>query len=95
MSDYIDNLALKLEEKIEGTMAAAEADPNYAWLHGKLLLLNAQLSQHHWKYRQAKFNGRAAQVQRHAHAIVDIERAYEKLLRPPGALDIDINVGRY
>lgn len=93
MSDYIDNLALKLEEKIEGTMFAAEHDPDYAWLYGKLLLLSTRLSNHHWKYRQAVFNGRQRQVQQHAHAIVGLEREYHKLLRPPGALDIDISVG--
>lgn len=91
--DTIDRMAWKLEEKIEMNLAAAEGDPNYAWLTGKLMMLNAKLEHHHWKYRQAMFNGRETQGAKHANAIMAIESAYESVMRPPGSLNIDVNVG--
>lgn len=91
--DTIDRLAWKLEEKIEANLAAAEGDSKYAWLSGKLMMLNAKLEHHHWKYRQAAFNGRETQMAQHAHAIRQIEAAFENVMRPPGSLQIDLDVG--
>lgn len=93
MADTIDRIALQLEEQIQSVMGQIEGQSEYAWLHGKMLLISGKLSIHHWKYRDAVSNSRHPQIEQQARAIVACEREFRKALRPPGALDIDVEVG--
>ena len=93
MDDPIDRSAWKLDEQIQSVLDKIKGHHQYAWLEGKLLALSAKLTTHHFKYRDAMLRGRNSVAAREAEAIGACEKEYKKLLRPPGALDIDITYG--
>lgn len=93
MIDPVDRMVEKLEEKIDTTLFQIQGVSQWALVEGQLLALNATLSMHHIQYMQAKGEDKGAIMNRETAAISACERQYDKIMSPPGMLDIKVNFG--
>lgn len=93
MVDPVDRMVEKLEDKIEGTLFQIQGVSQWAGVEGQLLALNAELSMRHLAYMKARGEGKGAIMQREASAISACDQQYDKIMSPPGMLDIQINFG--
>lgn len=92
MSSVI-RFADKLEAKIKAELLSIGEDPGKAALKGELLKLDSQLAMARFDYQQAEAIQNDYRMGVAADKIYAYYDVFDKLFRPPGMLDFDIQVG--
>lgn len=92
MYSHIDRLGLELAEKASNARKKLMQYPGTESLQGAIMKLEGDIAKHHWSFRQAVRDNREYSINQHANALHALERQLEKLLAPPGRLDVDLRL---